>query len=837
MARAQAELRRMEEHWKNHIQDLEWRLAQADRVASALRASSSWRITAPIRALANMLRRPLSLAYKINSYRRQHGLKETLRVILQRIMHGSAPSAGIAAQALVAAPLPNPTGQKDLPTTAASRAFDVIMLIGCWEGESKRYRVHNVAQALQGQGRRVLVLPFADLREIMTQKLEANTIVMFRSPYEESVGTTEFLQYCRERNMKLVFDIDDLVFDPQLVPSIHGVELLNDSEKALYLDGVNKYRKLLLACDMVTVTTAPLARAVQKLGKPVAVLPNSINLAQIEIAAKLTRETRIRGDRLVVGYFSGSRTHQRDFAQAEQALLGLMEERDDWDLLVVGFLDLGPAWKPYLARVQRRAFLPYLDMLHVLHGCDINLAPLEIGDMFCEAKSELKFFEAALVEVPTIASATEPFAGAIVHGETGMLVRTSEEWRDSLARLLDCEQMRRDIGRAARAAANERFGIEATARAAQSALLHGVEGEKKKVSASPLKAETKRLRIDWIVPRLIIGGGGHRNIIRAAHHLQSFGHDVALHFTSSDDQAGQLKHLVRQHFYAFEGTIKAYDGEFRETDIIFATHWTTVDAALRAKNRTKEIMYFVQDFEPAFAPMGSEYVLAENTYRLGLYAITSGPWCEHMLKRDFGAEADHFRFPVDTAVYRPWPRSKPNTNLVFFAKPEMPRRCFELGAMALAHVHRARPNVELILFGSAKAREQKVGFPATYLEVVPTIQDLAHMYANADAGLVFSTTNPSLVPYEMMACGCPVIDLNRPGNEVNYGGRQDIALLVDPIPENMAREIVTFLDSQEERARRREQGLDFVREFPTEAGMVQRIEELILRRMAAKGHF
>lgn len=340
----------------------------------------------------------------------------------------------------------------------------------------------------------------------------------------------------------------------------------------------------------------------------------------------------------------------------------------------------------------------------------------------------------------------------------------------------------------------------------------------------------RHLTIDWIIPRLIIGGGGHRNILRAAHFLEQFGHDVALHFTSSDDQARELPGLVNKHFYPFAGPVKAYDGNFRKSDVIFATHWTTVDAAIRAKASTDHLFYFVQDFEPAFAPMGSEYVLAENTYRLGLYCITSGPWCEHLLKRDYNAEADHFRFPVDTSVYNRRPRIKTNQNIVFFAKPEMPRRCYEIGAMALAQVKHRRPDIEVTMFGSAAAKEKNPPFPVTFLDIVPTIDDLAQMYANADLGIVFSTTNPSLVPYEMMASGCPVVDLDRPGNEINYDNRRDIAFLANPIPEIMADQIISLIDNPIELARRREQGLKFAATFPSEEEMAMRVEHLILSR-------
>src|SRR5947209_20126723 len=106
------------------------------------------------------------------------------------------------------------------------------------------------------------------------------------------------------------------------------------------------------------------------------------------------------------------------------------------------------------------------------------------------------------------------------------------------------------------------------------------------------------------------------------------------------------------------------------------------------------------------------------------------------------------------------------------------------------------------------------------------------MYSNADLGIVFSTTNPSLVPYEMMACGLPVVDLGRPGNEVNYGDGFDLALLADPSPSLMAKQICELLDDMPQRRRRSRKGLEFVSSFPSEEQMARRVESLILSRIA-----
>ncbi len=78
---------------------------------------------------------------------------------------------------------------------------------------------------------------------------------------------------------------------------------------------------------------------------------------------------------------------------------------------------------------------------------DVNLAPLDLTSPFCNAKSELKFFEAAAVGVPTIASAMEPFAAAIEHGVPGFLARDPGEWRDTLELLVASRARRRQVGR------------------------------------------------------------------------------------------------------------------------------------------------------------------------------------------------------------------------------------------------------------------------------------------------------------------------------------------------------------------------------------------------------
>jgi glycosyltransferase involved in cell wall biosynthesis len=171
-----------------------------------------------------------------------------------------------------------------------------------------------------------------------------------------------------------------------------------------------------------------------------------------------------------VGYFSGSATHQRDFAECEAALLDIMERHPEIRLRLVGYLVLGPQWDRYRDRIERIGFLAAADLLRCIAETDINLAPLELGNPFCEGKSELKFFEAALVGVPTVASATETFRDAVEDGISGLLVRDTAEWRRALELLIASESRRKAIGEAARAVAQARFSLAAVVPRAVTAL-------------------------------------------------------------------------------------------------------------------------------------------------------------------------------------------------------------------------------------------------------------------------------------------------------------------------------------------------------------------------------
>lgn len=787
------------------------RAEAAERHIHSLENSHTWRYGEPFRAGKRTLKHVVGQG------------RERLKQVKSLLGERATVLAPVVAAVSRRTESPAPGASSPVAAGAVPFESDVVFVIGCHDGESKRYRVYNVADALQGMGVRTLVLSDAQLPEMLARGVKARSVVLFRAAWSDELG--RFIEAARAAGARVFFDVDDLVFEPESIDNVRVVQTFKPAERAAYLDGVQRYRRTLLACDAAICPTEFLRQRIEALGKPAHVLVNTVNRRQRELAKRLSRRQWSQGMPVRIGYFSGSNTHQVDFRACEPALLRIMEAHPEVRFVLVGILDLGPAWTRFSARVERVPFQPYEQMMETLASVDINLAPLEVGNPYCESKSQLKVFEAGLVGVPTVASRTRSFADAVEHGVDGFLATSESEWFDSLEALVKDAERRHTVGEQAKHRALSQFSQEALAPVARETLVGGPQALEKPARTG--KART--LKVSWVVPGLPLGSGGHRNILRVAYHLQRFGHDLELYFTDTQDSGAALAQRVKEHFYPLDCPTHRYDGRIGATDIIFATHWSTVEVALRHKSAAEHLAYFVQDFEPLFYPMGSEYILAENTYRQGLYHITSGPWCAHLLREQYGVPAEHFVFPIDRDVYFPRPRAEGGPRVLFFARPEMPRRCYDIGLRMLQSLHAKMPEAEIHLYGSRELAQHTFPFPAKVHALLPTIQDLAQLYSNSDVGVAFSTTNPSLVPYEMMASGLPVVDLHRPGNEINYGGRTDIAMLADPIPERMAEQVAGLLRDPAERARRSQAGIELVRSFPNEEQMARRVEELLLK--------
>ncbi|MEJ8575007.1 glycosyltransferase [Microbaculum marinum] len=315
--------------------------------------------------------------------------------------------------------------------------------------------------------------------------------------------------------------------------------------------------------------------------------------------------------------------------------------------------------------------------------------------------------------------------------------------------------------------------------------------------------------VTWVIPNFSPNSGGHINILRMVYGLEKLGftnQTVVVqepHHWPSADAALQA---IRQHFFPLQH-LKVVLGcdAIPPSRFLVATGWQT--AYWVAKNRdAAHRIYFVQDFEPDFYATGAEHIFAEDTYRLGMFGMTAGDWLKEKLARDYGMPTAAFSFSFDRETYYRVPkRPKAKKQVFFYARPSTPRRAFEMGIMALRDVCAARDDVEVVLAGW-NLRDYHIPFPHVDAKQLP-VSRLADLYSQCDAGLVLSLTNLSLLPLEMMACGCPVVINRGPNNDWLVG--DDVAAKCDLTIASIAQTVLKTLEGGRPVETMVERALDF----------------------------
>lgn len=352
-------------------------------------------------------------------------------------------SAGSILRRLVRRLVPWPATERDRETSAQPHC-QVLFVNGCDLPTLHRYRVEHQREQLEMLGISTDEVHYCSVRPEYADR--ADVFVIYRCPITDDVSS--FIERLHSLGKKIYFDVDDLVTDTRYTDSLPVVQAMTQEDRTIFNDGVERNGRTLALCDGAIVTTGRLAR---ELGRVVPRVFINRNVASREMVRNsMLVPTLDKGgrDEVLIGYFSGSMTHNSDFAQALPAILSVLDERPNVYLKVVGDLGIPEELAPYADRIVRSEKVSWEELPALIASVDINLAPLE-PTLFNEAKSENKWTEAALVKVPTVASNFGAFSDVIEDGKNGFLCSTTEDWIDALISLIDDPSLRERIGEAA----------------------------------------------------------------------------------------------------------------------------------------------------------------------------------------------------------------------------------------------------------------------------------------------------------------------------------------------------------------------------------------------------
>jgi len=347
--------------------------------------------------------------------------------------------------------------KKYLKTIFNFRSGQVLIVTG-GVGDSANYRAYHVAEELNLHGIQTEVM-IQDNPFLPRFADKFNVFIFHRTLVTPVVK--KLITRIKKQNKEIIFETDDLVFDTKYVHATEAYQKMGQLEKMQYAKGVGEEILKDPYVTTCTTTTTYLAKILESYKKKVFLVPNKLSDNDLEIADEIlaAKETlTIKSQEIVrIGYFSGTMTHDRDFATVTEALVTIMEKYPNVKLVLAGPLNTGDELNKFNNRIERLAFAPRKKHFKDKASVDINISPLELGDPFCESKSEIKFFGSGILNVPTVAVANQTFSEAIIDGVDGFLAKNTVEWVEKLSRLIESPELRIKMGAAARGKALQHY--------------------------------------------------------------------------------------------------------------------------------------------------------------------------------------------------------------------------------------------------------------------------------------------------------------------------------------------------------------------------------------------
>lgn len=306
-------------------------------------------------------------------------------------------------------------------------------------------------------------------------------------------------------------------------------------------------------------------------------------------------------------------------------------------------------------------------------------------------------------------------------------------------------------------------------------------------------------RVIFVIPSMIKYSGGHTSILRLGTELAKE-YDV-VYASYKKDNIKDMKEAARLNLDSYQGEITNLENiKTEDEDILVATFWESV---YFTKNLKGYKMYFVQDYEPYFYSYGEKYVLASKTYEIGYHVVSLGKWNITKIidnnKMKEKINLDYIDFPYEKKEYPYFVRDfkkysgKEKIKICVYVKNDtkrMPNLIENLLGKFKTRLEKEKNiKLEINYFGNEKYLKLKYGKSLGKLRK----EELYKLYQESDFGLVASLTNISLVPYEMLATGLPVIEFIE-GSFLSFFS-EDAGILIDFDYETLYHKFLKYIEN------------------------------------------
>ncbi|EIX9716148.1 glycosyltransferase [Klebsiella pneumoniae] len=430
----------------------------------ALLSSTSWRITKPMRSAISNIRRVKKAAKIIDHVIKTHGLGYTYKkgiVVLKRdgilgAINRIRHIAAFQSQQFR-------RERKILPSFSAEStktlSLRVLIIAEISIPQCRKYRVEQKVELFKKLNIPVTVINWHDTQGCIDALQRHSLVIFYRVPAFDNVN--QIFDECERLNLPTYWEVDDLIFDAEVMKNSRTLKELDKDIFQGLLDGAHLYKSAMLRCKFAIASTPHLAEQMESAGVQRAIVIENALDPETIITASALPETRMScEDKIIrIVYGSGTSTHNVDFLEASDAILSILKTYKNVHFRLIGTLELPKEYDLVQEQIERIEFCPYTDYLQILNECDISIAPLE-NYVFNDSKSNIKYIEASILGIPCICSPRPNFSNIISNGENGFLCNSMGQWIDAIEKLIESEELRHSIGMKAKQTVLARYSQE-----------------------------------------------------------------------------------------------------------------------------------------------------------------------------------------------------------------------------------------------------------------------------------------------------------------------------------------------------------------------------------------
>lgn len=264
-------------------------------------------------------------------------------------------------------------------------------------------------------------------------------IFIFREAF--FTGTDRFEKSFAKSKAKVIFDFDDAIWLPNVSINNRKLKLLKKPSKT---------QKLINYADMVFAGNDFLANYARQYNGQVRVIPTTIDTNY-----HLPTEKNADRKQVTIGW-TGSQTTLQYLELIQGALLRLKQEFGEG----IHFkIICDRAWEPKGLEVENVKWNRE-EEIRQLQSIDIGLMPLT-NDEWSKGKCAFKALQYMAVGIPSVISPVGVNREIIQEGINGFTAIAQDEWFQTLSKLINDAQLRKQIGIEARAYVVENYSVEA----------------------------------------------------------------------------------------------------------------------------------------------------------------------------------------------------------------------------------------------------------------------------------------------------------------------------------------------------------------------------------------